>query len=258
MQPSHQGTTRFSNRVADYVRSRPRYPQGVLDILRSEAGLTTNMVVADIGSGTGFSSEPFLQNGNIVHGVEPNADMRSAAETLLAKYPDFRSVNGTAEATTMPDRSIDLIVAGQAFHWFDQVKTCEEFRRILREDGPVVLIWNTLQEDATPFMRAYMSLLHQFGTDFKEVVHTNVDRGQLQAFYGGDFVKRMLPNEQRFDREGLRSRLLSSSYTPPVGHPNHEPMLRELDRIFEQNQEGGEVRMEYATEVYVGRLQSIR
>ena len=254
MQPSHQGTTRFSNRVADYVRSRPRYPHGILDILRSDAGLTNSMVMADIGSGTGFSAEPFLQNGNIVYGVEPNADMRSAAETLLASYPNFRSVSGTAEATTLAERSIDLIVAGQAFHWFDPPRSRVEFRRVLRDDGPVALIWNTLQEDATPFMRAYMNLLHQFGRDFKEVVHTNVGQAQLQAFYGGDFVKRTLPNEQRFDREGLRSRLLSSSYTPPAGHPNHEPMLCELDRIFEENQEGGEVRMVYETEIYVGRL----
>jgi len=254
MQPSHQGTTRFSNRVADYVRSRPRYPDGLLDILRSDAGLTTNTVIADIGSGTGFSAEPFLKNGNIVYGVEPNADMRSAAAALLAAYPDFRSVNGTAEATTLPDRSIDLIVAGQAFHWFDPPKAREEFRRILRENATVVLFWNTIQERLTPFMRAYSNLLHQFGTDFKEVVHTNVDRAQLQAFYGGDFVKHTLPNEQRFDREGLRSRMLSNSYTPPVGHPNYEPMLAELDRVFEENQEEGEVRMVYGTEVYLGTL----
>lgn len=254
MQPSHQGTTRFSNRVADYVRSRPRYPDGILNILRKDARLTNSMVIADIGSGTGFSAEPFLKNGNIVYGVEPNASMRAAAETLLAAYPTFHSVNATAEATTLPDRSIDLIVAGQAFHWFDPPRARAEFRRILRQDGFVALIWNTLQEDATPFMKNYMNLLHTFGTDFKEVVHTNVDQPRLQAFYGGEFVKRTLPNEQRFDQEGLRSRLLSSSYTPPLGHPNHEPMLADLDRVFEENQEGGEVRMIYGTEIYVGRL----
>lgn len=254
MQLPHQSTTRFSNRVADYVRSRPRYPHAILDILRREAGLTSSMVIADIGSGTGFSAELFLQNGNIVYGVEPNSDMRSAGEALLATYPNFHSVNGTAEMTTLPDRSIDLIVAGQAFHWFDPLRAREEFRRILRENGPIVLIWNTLQEDSTPFMRAYMNLLHQFGTDFKEVVHTNVDNAQLQAFYGGGFVKRTLPNEQHFDRNGLRSRLLSSSYTPPAGDPRHEPMLRELDRLFKENQIEGQVRMEYTTEVYLGKL----
>src|SRR5215211_3769159 len=112
-------TTRFSHRVADYVRTRPGYPTAVLDLLRTETGLTPAAVVADIGSGTGLSAEMFLKNGNAVIGVEPNADMRAAAESLLAGYPNFCSVTGTAENTALPDASVDLVVAGQAFHWFD-------------------------------------------------------------------------------------------------------------------------------------------
>src|SRR5687767_9761581 len=110
---------RFSNRVGDYIRTRPGYPPGVLDVLRAETGLTPATVVADVGSGTALSAEMFLKNGNRVLGVEPNADMRAAAETLLASYPNYHSIAGTAEDTTLPDQSIDLIVAGQAFHWFD-------------------------------------------------------------------------------------------------------------------------------------------
>src|SRR5687768_7090137 len=148
-------TARFSDRVADYVRTRPGYPAGVLDLLRAETGLTAGMTVADVGSGTGLSAEMFLKNGNPVIGVEPNADMRAFGDALLAAYPNFRSVAGTAEETTLPDRSVDLVVAGQAFHWFDRARARAECRRILRPGGFVALLWNTRRVDATPFLRAY-------------------------------------------------------------------------------------------------------
>jgi SAM-dependent methyltransferase len=247
-------TARFSNRVGDYIRTRPGYPPGVLDVLRAETGLTPAMVVADIGSGTGLSAEMFLKNGNRVLGVEPNADMRAAAETLLASYPTFESVAGSAEETTLPDRSVDLVVAGQAFHWFDRPKARAEFRRILRPGRFVVLLWNTRRLDTSPFLRAYEALLQRFGTDYRQVVHTNIDRAALAEFFGpGGFREFHLDNEQLFDRDGLRGRLKSSSYTPPAGHPDHGPMLAELDRIFDEHNAGGRVRFEYDTEVYIGR-----
>lgn len=253
--PAPDSTARFSDRVADYVRTRPGYPPAVLEILRAEVGLTPATVIADIGSGTGLSAEMFLKNGNPVVGVEPNADMRAAAESLLAGYPHFRSVAGAAESTTLADASVALVVAGQAFHWFDAPKARGEFRRILRPGGFVVLMWNTRRVDSTPFLRAYEGLLQRFGTDYREVVHTNIDRAALAAFFGpGGFREFKLDNVQVFDQEGVRGRTRSSSFTPPPGHPNFEPMMRELDRIFDLYNDGGRVRFEYDTEVYVGRL----
>jgi SAM-dependent methyltransferase len=250
-------TDRFGNRVADYVATRPGYPPAVLDILRGAAGLmpTLDFAVADIGSGTGLSTIPFLENGNLVFGVEPNREMRLAAEDLLAGWPNFCSVAGTAEATTLPDTSVDLVVAGQAFHWFDPPRARVEFRRILRLGGSVALMWNTRRLDTSPFLRAYEALLQRFGTDYREVVHTNVDQATLARFFGpGRFKALKVDNEQLFDREGLRGRLRSSSYTPTPGHPNFEPMMAELDRLFDTFNESARVRFEYDTEVYVGRL----
>jgi SAM-dependent methyltransferase len=252
--PAADALSRFSNRVADYVRARPGYPQAVYELLQREIGFTPTMVVADIGSGTGLSSELFLKNGNVVFAVEPNAEMRAAAESLLTRYPNFHSVAGSAEATTLPNRSVDAIVAGQAFHWFDVPKARAEFRRILRGDGPVVLMWNTPKEDSTPFMRAYIEMLRTYGTDYKQVVHTNLKQADLRAFYRGDCEYRVLPNDQFFDRDGLRSRLMSSSYVPPPGHPNHEAILAAVDRLFDAHHEGGRARFVIATEVYFGRL----
>jgi SAM-dependent methyltransferase len=196
----------------------------------------------------------FLKNGNTVYCVEPNVEMRAAGEQLLARDPNFHSVAGTAEDTTLPNASVDLVVAGQAFHWFDPPRARAEFRRILRPAGSVVLMWNTRRLKTSPFLRGYEELLQRFGTDYRDVVHTNVDPAKLAAFFGsGGFRTFRLDNEQLFDREGLRGRLRSSSYTPPPGHPNFEPMMAELDRQFDAFNDRDRVRFEYDTEVSVGR-----
>ena len=249
-------TSRFSDRVENYVSSRPGYPEAVLDILRREAALTTASRIADIGSGTGLSAELFLRNGYDVIGVEPNAAMRQTSDRLLARYRGFRSVNGTAEATTLPSHSFDHVIAGQAFHWFVPQLTRAEFARILVPRGWVVLMWNSRRVDSTPFLRDYEALLQRFGTDYREVQHKHVDQSRLQEFFVGEFRRFALYNEQRFDLDGLRGRLLSSSYTPPPADARHQPMLREMERVFEQRAIAGEVHFEYDVEIYVGHVTS--
>jgi L-ascorbate metabolism protein UlaG (beta-lactamase superfamily)/SAM-dependent methyltransferase len=245
---------RFSGRTERYARFRPGYPEGVLRVLAEVAGLTASSRIADLGSGTGLSAEPFLRNGNVVFGVEPNDEMRAAAERLLSGYPRFHGVAGAAEATTLPDASVDLVVAGQAFHWFDVAATRRECARILVPGGHAALLWNSRRTHTTPFLRAYESLLERFGTDYREVKTRYADGASLEAFFrGGRYTRRTLANEQRFDLEGLEGRLLSSSYAPPEGHPDHAPMLEALGRIFEEHQAGGWVRFEYDTEIYLGR-----
>lgn len=252
---SQDSTKRFSNRVDYYIRYRPSYPEQVVDMLRADTGLTDTSVIADVGSGTGISSELFLKQGMTVYAIEPNAEMRHAAEVQLARYPGFHSVIGTAEATTLPERCVDYIVAGQAFHWFAVDQARHEFKRILRPEGWVVLMWNTRRPDSTPFLRAYEALLQEYGTDYQETKHRNIDQNMLAEFYGHrDYQVRKLYNEQRFDFEGVKGRLLSSSYAPPVGHPRHVPMVDELKRIFWLYQNDGFISFEYDTEVFFGHM----
>src|ERR1044072_2396879 len=146
---------RFSNRVENYVKYRPSYPQAVLRLFESEMDLRKDSVLADVGSGTGISSKLFLENGNTVFGVEPNASMRGAAENFLKDFPNFISTKGTAENTTWPNSSVDCVIAAQAFHWFDVEKTRAEFKRILKDKGFVALIWNERQLDTNYFLQAY-------------------------------------------------------------------------------------------------------
>ncbi len=248
-------TKRFSSRVENYIRFRPGYPPGVLAVLRAECHLTPASVVADIGSGTGIFSEVLLKNGNAVYGVEPNDEMRHAAERLLAGYPRFTSVQGTSEATTLAGRCVDLITAAQAFHWFDRPRTRAEFRRILKPDGQVALIWNDRQLDTTPFLRDYEALLREHGTDYLVVRHKDLDLAQVREFIGSDEVKQTtLESSQSFDYEGVEGRLLSSSYAPESGHPGHGPMLAALREIFARHQQDGKVEIRYDTRIFTARL----
>jgi SAM-dependent methyltransferase len=252
---TYESTTRFSNRVADYVRYRPGYPEGLVQTLRDEAGLKPASVVADIGSGTGISTELFLRQGCIVWAVEPNLEMREAAEAQFREQSRFHSVSTMAEATSLEAASVDLVVAGQAFHWFDVERTRTEFARILRPGGIVALFWNSRRLDTTPFLKNYEKLLQDFATDYQQVDHKRIDAAVLNQFFGGDhFQTRTFPNSQTFDFEGLRGRLLSSSYAPASGHSRHAPMLQELDRLFHEHETSGQIQFDYDTELFFGRL----
>lgn len=245
---------RFGNRVADYVRARPGYPAEVVGAVVELTGLTPEWVVADLGSGTGLSAKLFLEHGNTVVGVEPNPEMRAAGEDFLREYDRFRSQAGAADATGLPDSSVDLVVAAQAFHWFDVPETRRECRRILREPRWAALTWNMRLTDADDFARGYEALLKRWGTDYEAVRAERIQPEELAAFFGTPPEERRMPNRQTFDYEGLRARLLSSSYAPAAGHPDHEPMVADLGRLFADHAVDGEVRFEYETRLFVGRV----
>jgi SAM-dependent methyltransferase len=246
-------TTRFSDRVEDYVKYRPHYPSAVLPYLQETYSFDPSWDVADIGSGTGISTELFLGNGNRVYAVEPNAEMRGKAEELLGGDARFVSIDGTAEATGLAARSVRLVVAGQAFHWFDAVKSRAEFVRILSPGGVVVLVWNERLAD-TAFEAAYDALIAEHGKDYKTTNHRNISDLQIGSFYQpASYVLKEFPNEQWFDFEGLKGRLLSSSYMPNSG-PGYVPMILDLQRLFDKYQQGGRVRVGYDTKVYSGML----
>lgn len=253
---SMKSTDRFGALVDNYVRYRPHYPERVLVELVERTGLRPDSVVADIGSGTGILSEPFLKNGNTVIGVEPNEPMRRAAESLLTGYPNFKSVEGTAEATTLPDDSVHMIVAGQAFHWFDRQKAKTEFKRILRKDaGYCALLWNERLTDTNPFLQEYEKLLQEFGTDYSTVDHRKITRAAIEEFFAPDILSvTELAHEQRVDYSGLKGRLLSSSYIPKVGEEGYEAMLIKLGQLFEKHEREGEVAILYECRVYLGNL----
>ena len=227
----------------------------VLEMLRETCGLTPEWSVADIGSGTGISSELFLQYGNRVYGVEPNAAMRAAAEAQFADNPNFISIDGTAEATTLPEAGIDLVVAAQAFHWFDREKARGEFRRILKPDGWVALFWNERRPAARRFWKGMNNCCATMRLDYLQVNHRNIGEAELDGFFTpGWYRSSECEHLQWFDFDGIKGRLLSSSYAPEPGHPNHDPMMATLARLFADHAQDGKVSIAYNTSIYCGQL----
>jgi SAM-dependent methyltransferase len=252
--PASNATSRFSDRVGNYVRYRPGYPLAVLEELKAECGLAPSHVVADIASGTGIWTRMLLENGNLVFGVEPNAEMRAAGERLLAAFPKFTSVAGTAEATSLADESVDFVSAAQAAHWFDRARARKEFVRILKPGGWLVLLWNERLTDSTAFLRDYEQLLLTYGTDYQDIRHEHTTAEVNEFFDPAPFQERAFAMRQEFDYAGVEGRLLSSSYAPGPDHPLNAAMLRELSRIFDSCSVEGRVAFEYKTRLYFGRL----
>jgi SAM-dependent methyltransferase len=213
-------------------------------------------VVADIGSGTGISTELFLRAGHRVFAVEPNDAMRAKAEELLGHYPNFVSVNGTAEATGLATESVDLIVAGQAFHWFDPAATRREWVRIARPGAQAALIWNERLMEAS-FESDYEKLILHYAGDYKTINHKNIADLQIGAFFAPEaYVLKQWENGQDFDFEGLKGRLLSSSYIPKEGS-RHAEMIAALRQLFDRYASEGKVRVRYDTKVYSGVIRPV-
>jgi SAM-dependent methyltransferase len=248
-------TKRFSNRVDNYVKFRPGYPDEVLAFLRKEYKLTSSSTIADIGSGTGIFTKLLLEEGYQAYAVEPNDAMRIAAENELSGYKGFKSVNGTAAATGLPAKNIDLIVCAQAFHWFNNAQTRHEFERILKDTGNVALIWNNRITNSDAFSIAYDELLKKDGLDYDKVNHQNINNIDFKAFFSnGEYHITKYPNVQIFDEAGLIGRAFSSSYVPAEGTDAGKQFSLLLKQLFEKYNEAGKVKIHYQTEIYSGKV----
>ena len=237
---------RFSNRATYYVRYRPSYPRVVYTHLQTHCNLTADSVIADIGSGTGLLAQLFLERGNSIYGVEPNQAMREAGESYLADYATFHSINASAEATSLPDNSVDFVLAGQAAHWFDPLPTKAEFARILRKNGHIAFVWNKRATDASPFMQAYEKTARQYARSDSHAKAT----GTPDFILGDGVEAQAFDYAEKLTYETLEGRALSSSIAALADDPLHEPFLAELRRVFELYAENGRVLFQYVTKLY--------
>jgi ubiquinone/menaquinone biosynthesis C-methylase UbiE len=247
----------YSRIVENYSHYRPRYPRQLVEWLTAECGLSPAQCVADIGAGTGLLAELLLQNGNQVYAVEPNAEMRSAAEHRLRSYPLFTSIGATAEATTLADHSVDLIAVGNAFHWFKHDQARQEFLRILIPRGWVVLVWNLERNNGSPFASAFEQFWQTYidpSARFARLSERKLP-DYLTRFFGAEHLKeKSLDNYQVCDFEALKGLALSFLKTPQADDPRYPAMLADLHAIFSQYQEAGTVTLEYDTAIVYGQL----
>ncbi len=243
----------FTGRVEEYAKYRPGYPEQIVRLLESKIAFDQSKDIADVGCGTGKLSRVFLNNGNLVFGVEPNDEMRVKSEKLLSKFINFISVEGTAENTMLATSGVDVITVGQAFHWFDLKKTKKEFKRILKKDGHVVIVWNE-RKNASQVMKAINKILLSLNREHEEAEKNLVDKNLLNTFYGVEKVNTStFPNFQMLDLAGLKGRILSVSYVPEKGDVNKR-IMNEIKDIFEKYNNGGQVKVEYTTRVFWGNL----
>lgn len=248
-------TERFTGRVESYRRYRPGYPAEVVETLRRECGLTSASSVADVAAGTGLLTEVFLAAGFAVTAVEPNEEMRAACATLEQEYPQLRCVAGTAEATGLPNASIDLITVAQAMHWFDLDRTRAEFARILKPGGWCAVLYNNRRPGGDPFHEGYERLLQEFGIDYMAVKGQHMGRKRLAAFFApSPMQSAVFENAQSFDYAGLEGRILSSSYMSQPGQPRFAEMQAAAGRLFAETQRDGAVTMVHDCVVCWGQI----
>jgi SAM-dependent methyltransferase len=247
-------TKRFSDRVRDYLKYRPSYPCDAIQAIVGAAELSAGSVIADIGCGTGISSQPFLERGISVIGVEPNDAMRAAAVECLAEFTNFTAKASSAESTGIEDHSVDAVVAAQAFHWFDKEKTRREFKRILRPGGSVVLMWNERSLNATEFLSDYEKLLIRYSIDYSEIRHDRLGPEMLGEFFAVPFDTFSFDNKQTFGLDGLIGRVRSSSYMPLPDTPAYRDLVDNLTTLFAKHAENGRIEIFYATRVYIARF----
>jgi len=253
--PSLKPTERFSGRVEAYRRYRSGYSREIVPLLGERCGLTRDSIVADIGAGTGMLGELFLENGNRVFAVEPNAEMRAACEQLVERYPLLTCIDGTAEETRLADHSIDFIAVGRALHWFDQDKCRPEFARILREGGWVVLASQGPHARTERVVRDFQTILKEHGIDFARLRHRyDIESAARRLFAGGEFQEAEFYSTEEMTHEDLEGFVLSLSVTPQPDHPGFPAMRRALQEYFARYQSGGKLRMPVTCKIHFGRL----
>ncbi|MHA1518683.1 MAG: class I SAM-dependent methyltransferase [Promethearchaeota archaeon] len=248
-------TEKFSTRVENYKKYRPHYPIKVIEELNNYLHQKKGLQVADIGSGTGIFTERLLEVGYSVFAVEPNEEMRQSAEKDLSLNPDFHSINGTAENSTLPEESIDLITAAQSFHWFSPEPTLKEFQRILKPEGLIAFLWNERDNDASSFLKEYDLLLCEACPSYETSPHLNIGKQKILDYIEEISLEEFhFSNYQEFDKEGFIGRVLSSSYTPLPDSPDYISFITKITALFNKHQENGKVNIQYNTHLYLGRV----
>jgi SAM-dependent methyltransferase len=253
--PRRNPTGRFTGLADKYAKYRPSYPAQAIEYVRTRCGLEPDSLLVDVGCGTGISARLFSTLGVNVIGIEPNAEMRAAA-AATSPGPAERPViyqEGKAESTGLPPGVADLVLAAQAFHWFEPDAALREFHRILKPDGWAALMWNE-RDEQDPFTTAYGVVIRS-GRDTAAI--ENPRQGQAgkvlltsQLFRQAERVT--FPNNQVLDEEGLLGRSFSASYAPrePAEVAAWTDQLRAL---FSQNQRGGTVVLQYQTSIFLAR-----
>ena len=242
---------RFSPLVENYAKYRPGYPEQILFTLEKHFGINNEKIIADIGSGTGQLSKLFVNKYYQTYGIEPNAAMRMVSINEFATYLNFKAIKGTAEQTFLYSESIDLIVAGQSFHWFDNEMSKIEFNRILKHKGIIALIWNE-RKNETEFMQRYERLLQKHCSNYKINNHKEYDYRKIKELFSEKKVDLFIfENQQKMDFTAFIGRLKSCSYCPSENDKHYAFLMRGMNKLYENYKCEENITIEYNTLMFV-------
>ncbi|MBQ8279300.1 MAG: class I SAM-dependent methyltransferase [Roseburia sp.] len=247
-------TQNFSGLAKEYTIGRPAYAAEFINMLYNYYGFSSQSVIADIGSGTGKFAKQLLEKGGFVYCVEPNDDMRAAAEKELSAYNNFQAVKGTATETTLTEHSVDFVTTAQAFHWFDVEAFQYECRRILKENGLVFLIWNmrdmsySMNQECYDIYKKYCPNFKGFGGGIQK------DDVRIKQFFSNNYNYLEFSNDIFYEKETFISRSLSGSYSLKCDDKNYNEYIKALENVFNKHALGNQLRMKNKTVVYFGKV----
>ncbi|WP_160687741.1 class I SAM-dependent methyltransferase [Clostridium sp. C2-6-12] len=250
------GAERYSNKTEDYDKYRPSFPAEIMKFLYSNNIINDNSVIADIGSGTGRFTRLLLEKGNTVYGVEQNNEMRAKAEELLSQFSNFISIAGSAEKTGLEDNCFDLITVAQAFHWFNKEKCLLEFKRIIKDNGKVFIVWDDFVGDYNDFSTEYRNVLSKYRNDKPENNGRKLSRDEMvyDFFRDNKYETLSFTHELYQNFDGIKGGALSASFTPKPDEENYDQFILELQNVFEKYQTAGKVCTAFRSMCYLGEI----
>lgn len=254
-----QRSRSFDAWALDYDRYRPTYPQSLFDHIAARLELPNDARVADLGAGTGKAARQMARRGWHVVAVEPGEGMldvlRARAEqeglAIVARQ-------ASAEDTGLPDASVDLVRAGQAFHWFDKARAVPEMARIVRPGGGVAIFWNGRADDRSPFLSAYTDLLEHYLPEHHIDRQERESTAPRELSEGGWFEivpdKTQLRHDVAMTADDFVSYVFTGSQIRLFIEPDAQERLKSDIRELIQGHFGdGEVIVPYDVDVYVGQ-----
>lgn len=250
------GAERYSSKTEEYAKYRPNFPAEIIEFLYSNRIIDNTSIIADIGSGTGRFTRLLLEKGNVVYGVEQNNEMRYKAEELLTQYSKFISIAGSAEKTSLNDKSLDFITVAQAFHWFDKEQCLSEFKRIIKEDGKVFILWDDFVGDYNDFSLEYKNVLSMFKNVEPENKGKRLSRTEMinDFFKDNRYETMSFTHELYQNFESIKGGALSASFTPKPEEKNYKPFIDELQKVFDKYQRNGKVCTAFRSACYLGEV----
>lgn len=250
------GIRRFSDKAEIYEKYRPSYPKESLDKILELCNMVPdkNIKVADIGSGTGKFTKLLLDAGFNVYAVEPNEKMSSVSKGKFINYDRFNLIKGTSERTWLNDNSISLITAAQSFHYFDLDKTKKEFKRILKKDGFVALLWN-FRLRTSEFIKEYENTIYNMHS--KKIKPTYAQNNMSDMLFKDFFANHCMfniPNSQEFTFDELWERTLSNNNMPKEGEIRYLELYDSIKDLFDRYSKDGKVLFKYRTQIVIGNF----